>query len=71
MERIRDVPSAVPKKEDRRDDDRGHHESDGMAAAFRAWLLRRRGSQEAGADAVSKVGDQSTYRIVSDARQPG
>ena len=32
-------------------DDRRNHESDGMAAAFRARLLRRRGAQEAGTDA--------------------
>jgi hypothetical protein len=34
-----------------RNDDRGNHESDGVAAAFRARLLRRRGPQEAGTDA--------------------
>jgi hypothetical protein len=39
---------------------RGHHESNGMVAAFRARLLRRRGPQEAGTDAGLGEGRRRT-----------
>ena len=42
------------------DDDRGHHESDRVATAFRARLLRRRGAQEAGTDAGVGEGRRRT-----------